>query len=94
MTKRLRVLLDEKELAEIRRAARRNHQSVAEWVRGALRAALAAEGRRAATEKLHALRKSLTHNFPTGPIEQVLDEIEGGYSPRPYSRILAYSRRR
>jgi hypothetical protein len=79
MTKRLQVLLDDRELLEIQRTARRNRQSVAEWVRGALRDARAAEGRRSASEKLQALRASLTHQFPTGPVEQMLEEIERGY---------------
>ena len=79
MTKRLQVLLDDRELTEIQRMARRNRQSVAEWVRGALRAARAGEEGRPASEKLKALRASVAHEFPTGPIEQMLEEIERGY---------------
>jgi hypothetical protein len=39
MSQRLQVLLDEAELREIRKLARRERMSVAEWVRGALRRA-------------------------------------------------------
>ncbi|HEX6314756.1 MAG TPA: hypothetical protein VFZ73_07850 [Gemmatimonadaceae bacterium] len=39
MSKRLQVLLEESELAEIRRAARLSRMTVAEWVRQALRRA-------------------------------------------------------
>lgn len=39
MSKRLQVLLDEPEMREIRRIARRQKMTVAEWVRQALRAA-------------------------------------------------------
>ncbi len=39
MSKSLQVLLGEDELREIRRIARRNWTTVAEWVRQALRAA-------------------------------------------------------
>ena len=79
MTKRLQVLVDDEELAEIRRAARRRRQSVAEWVRGALREARSAEGGRPAGEKLKVLRASTSHAYPTGSIDEVLAEIERGY---------------
>ena len=39
MTKRMQVLLEEDEFAEIRRVARRHRMTVAEWVRQALRRA-------------------------------------------------------
>ena len=79
MTKRLQVLLDDEELVEIKRAARRRRQSVAEWVRAALREARAGDRGRAPGSKLEALRAAAAHEFPTGPIEQILDEIEAGY---------------
>jgi hypothetical protein len=79
VTKRLQVLLDEEEMAEIRRAARQRRQSVAAWVRSALREARAADAGRSAADKLAALHASAAHEFPSGPIDQVLDEIEQGY---------------
>jgi hypothetical protein len=79
MTKRLQVLLHESELAEIRRAARKRRVSVAEWVRSALRQARVTEAGRPAAEKLRAVRTATQHAFPTGPIEQMLAEIERGY---------------
>lgn len=66
-------------MAEIRRAARRRRQTVAEWVRTALRQARAAEAGHAVAEKLAALHSATAHDFPTGSIDQVLDEIEQGY---------------
>lgn len=84
MTKRLQVLLEEDEFAEIRRAAGRRRVSVAEWVRSALRQARAADAARPAAEKLRAVRASTRHDFPTGSIEEVLAEIERGYAgPTP-----------
>ena len=80
MTKRLQVLMDEAELAEIRRAARRERLSVAEWVRSALRRAQAADALRPAAEKLRAVRAGTQHEFPTGSIEEMLAEIERGYA--------------
>jgi hypothetical protein len=83
MTKRLQVLLGDRELGEIKRAAKRRHQSVAEWVRNALRHAREAEAGRPPAEKLRALYASVGHDFPTGSIEQMLDEIEQGYRGAP-----------
>jgi hypothetical protein len=79
MTKRLQVLLDEQELADIRRAARRRRQSVAEWVRGALRQARATDAGRPAAAKLEALHTSVTHEFPVGSIDEMNAEIARGY---------------
>ena len=83
MTKRLQVLLDEEELRDIQRAARRGRQSVAAWVRAALRRARAADAGRPAAEKLRVLRASTAHEFPTGPIDKLLAEIEQGYRGKP-----------
>lgn len=79
LTKRLQVLLDESELAAIQRAARQRRQSVAEWVRIALREARSADAARPAAEKLRVLRASAVHAFPTGSIEEMLAEIHAGY---------------
>ena len=43
MSKRLQVILDDREMKEIRSLARRRRMTVADWVRGALRAAKAEE---------------------------------------------------
>lgn len=83
MTKRLQVLLEDDELAEIKRAARRRRQTVAEWVRAALRQARDRDAGRPAALKLQALRDGGTHAFPTGSIDEMLDEIERGYRGHP-----------
>jgi hypothetical protein len=83
MTKRLQVLVEDDEWAEIKRAARRRRQSVAEWVRAALRQARTAEGGRPASAKLRTLRASAAHSFPTGSIEEMLEELESGYRGVP-----------
>lgn len=80
MTKRLQVLLEEDELAEIRRAAGRRRLTVAEWVRSALRLARAAEAGRPAAEKLRAVRAAASHAYPTGSVEDLLAEVERGYA--------------
>lgn len=79
MSKRLQVLLDEKEYREIQQVARRRRMTVAEWVRQALRLARRREPLRDADRKLGAVRAAIEHDFPTGEIEQILSEIESGY---------------
>ncbi len=79
MTKRLQVLLADDELEEVRRIARRQRQSVAEWVRAALRRAVEADAGHSAEDKLRALHASVAHEFPTGAIDQMLDETRRGY---------------
>jgi hypothetical protein len=72
-------MLDEEELQEIQRAARRSHMTTAEWVRQALRKAQRAEPRGDARKKLAAVRAAAEHAFPAGDIELMLGEIERGY---------------
>lgn len=79
MSKRLQVLLDEDELEELRRVARENRMTLAEWVRQRLREARRAEPSRSSRRKLEALRDATRHEYPTADIDQMLDEIEGGY---------------
>ena len=82
MSKRLQVLLDETELRAVQRAARGEGMTVAEWVRGALRAARRDRSTTDAARKLAAVRAAARHAFPTGDIGQMLAEIEQGYTGR------------
>lgn len=79
MSKRLQVLLDESEWREIQRAARARRVTVAEWVRQALRLARRQEPTGDLDRKLAAVRGASRHAFPSGDVEQMLDEIEQGY---------------
>lgn len=79
MSKRLQVLLDEDEYAEIQRIAGENRMTVAEWVRDALRKAKRAYPHVRAERKLRALERAVTYEFPTADINQMLGEIERGY---------------
>ena len=81
MSKRLQVILDDRELLEIQRAAGRERLTTAEWVRQALRAARRAAPRTDARKKLEVVRAAVLHAFPTGDIDQMLREIERGYAP-------------
>lgn len=79
MTKRLQVLLDERELREIRRIARGQRMSVAAWVRQALRAARRREPLGDSGKKLGVIRTAARHTYPTADVEEMLAEIERGY---------------
>ena len=80
MTKRLQVLMDDSELREIKRVARRNRMTVAEWVRQALRTARRQESLAPTDRKLSAVREAARHRYPAGSIEDMLQEIERGYT--------------
>lgn len=79
MTTRLQVLLEDDEIAEIRRVAKRQRVTVAEWVRQALRAARRNEPMIDTRKKLAVVRESARGEYPTSDIQQMLTEIEGAY---------------
>jgi hypothetical protein len=83
MSKRLQVLLEESELAAIRKSARRQKMTTAEWVRQALRAAQRREPRTDVARKLAVIQAAARHRFPAPDIDQVLAEIEKGYLAGP-----------
>lgn len=79
MSKRLQVLMDERDYRELKRAARREKTTVGEWVRRALRGALSGVPRRSVEQKLAVLQKAMQGSAPTADIDQMLREIEDGY---------------
>lgn len=79
MSRRLQVILDDEEMREIRRIARRKHLTVAERVRQALRAARKREPRADSQAKLACLEVATRHAFPTADIPRMLREVESGY---------------
>ncbi|HXG62332.1 MAG TPA: CopG family transcriptional regulator [Planctomycetota bacterium] len=78
MSKRLQILLQEDELREIRRAARRGRMTVSEWVRQALRAARRGQPASTASRKLSVIREAFGHSFPTADLPRMLSEIDQG----------------
>jgi len=80
MAKRLQVILRDPEYREIQRIARSQHMSIAAWVRQALAIARRQEPRNDVRKKLDAIRAAVLHHFPTGDIEDMLAEIESGYT--------------
>jgi len=79
MSKRLQVILDDKEMREIQRTAQRQKMTVAEWVRQALRAARRQVPVTDTRKKLGVIRTAAQQGFPTGDIDQMLREIDQGY---------------
>ena len=79
MSKRLQVVLDDRELAEIQAAARRQRLTTAEWVRQALRAARRTAAGGDPKRKLDVVRAASRHEFPTADIDVMLADIERGY---------------
>ena len=80
MSKRLQVILNDDEMREIRALAGLQHMTVSEWVRQMLREARRRRPTRDAAKKISVVRAAVRHAFPTGNIEQMLAEIEKGYS--------------
>jgi hypothetical protein len=83
MSKRLQVLLEEDELDEIRKIARRERTTVAQWVREAIREARRRSPAKDGAAKLQAIQRAFEYEFPTGDIGQMLAEIERGYLEAP-----------
>lgn len=79
MSRRLQVIVDEKEWRDIGRVARRRGLTVSEWVRQVLREARRREPEGDAGTKLDVVRAAAKNSFPTADIDQMLDEIEQGY---------------
>ena len=78
MSIRLQVVMDEAELREIQRIARRRRTSVSEWVRSVLRTARRDEPGPDRGRKLAAIRAASRQAFPTADIDQMLNEIARG----------------
>ena len=80
MSTRLQVLLDDKELASIRRTAKAHQLTVSDWVRQSLRAAQRECPATDAGRKVQAVREAASHSYPTTDMDGMLREIEQGYS--------------
>lgn len=78
MSRRLQVLVDEREFEDMQAIARRHGMTVSEWVRQTLRSARRRESGGDVATKLAALRTAMQYSFPTGDIDQMLRETEQG----------------
>lgn len=79
MSKRLQVVISEREMSEIQRLAKLEHMTVAEWVRQAMREARSGKPMHGPEAKLKTVRHAAGYSFPTADIERMLQEIERGY---------------
>ena len=79
MSKRLQVLFDDEELAEVRAIAEREGMTVSDWVRRAVRLARHSQASGDPAHKLAAIRAASRHAFPAGDIDTMLADIERGY---------------
>jgi len=82
MSKRLQVLFEERELEEMRGCAEQNRLTLSEWVRQTLREAVRRTPSADRGRKLGAVRAAAENAFPTADIDDMLEEIERGYSSR------------
>lgn len=78
MSKRLQVVMSDREYEEIRILSERSGQTMSEWVRDVLRKARRDRAVGDREVKLEAVRAATHHDLPTGDIDQVLAEIEAG----------------
>ena len=79
MSKRLQVLVPDREMLEIQRLARSERVTVGEWVRRTLREARMRKPATDSETKLKAVRRAAEFAFPTADVDQMLHEIERGY---------------
>lgn len=83
MSKRLHVLLPDREFSEIRGLAERERLTVAAWVRRALDEAKRRQVSGDPAKKVAAIRASASHEFPSGDTTAMLGEIERGQMSGP-----------
>ncbi|MCC6640578.1 MAG: antitoxin, partial [Deltaproteobacteria bacterium] len=75
----MQVLVEEAELRRMQAAAKARGLTLAEWVRGHLREAVRSTPLGSAQKKLDAVRAAAQHAYPSGEVDQMLEEIERGY---------------
>lgn len=79
MSRRLQVILSDEEYEELQLVSSSAGMTVSEWVRQALRKMRRDRSLLAEDGKIEAVRAAAQHEFPTGDIDAMLDEIETGY---------------
>ena len=79
MSKRLQVVLNDEEHAELARIAEEEGLTLSDWVRRNLRGAVRRAPARDRDRKLAVVRSAVAHSYPTADIEQMVGEIEVGY---------------
>lgn len=80
MSSRLQVVVDDSELQRFRHAAAASGLTISEWARQVLRNAERHVDGGDPERKLSAIRAAARHEFPTGEIAEILDDIQRGRS--------------
>jgi hypothetical protein len=80
MSKRLQVIFDDREYEALQAVARTQHMTMAEWVRQTLRSARREQPLETVRSKLDAIEVATRYEFPTGDIDQLLEQTEQGYA--------------
>ena len=83
MPKRLHVLMPDDEFGALRAMADSRRMTVSEFVRVALRDAVAARSSDAPDRHIAAIRRAFGYQFPAPDIDEMLREIELGYRSTP-----------
>jgi hypothetical protein len=78
MSKRLQLIINEKEMERLRKCAEREELTLSEWARRALERARREQEAPTAEQKRKALDRALICEHPTGDIDELLTEIERG----------------
>jgi hypothetical protein len=78
MSKRLQLIINEKEIERLRKCAEREGLTLSEWARRALERARREQEGPTAEQKRKALDRALICEHPTGDIDELLTEIERG----------------
>jgi hypothetical protein len=73
----MQVLFDDLKYRDIQTCAQREHITVAEWVRQVLRRARS-EQTHTVESKLRGVSRAACHTYPSGDIDQILEEIVQG----------------
>jgi hypothetical protein len=79
MSKRLQVLLSDKEYARVQRLAKRHNQTLGGFVRELLRSVAIERSADDASEKLKVIEKAAKYSFPIADLDVLLAEIESAY---------------
>lgn len=80
MSKRLQVLIDEKEYRLFQKTARTSGLNLGEWVRESLRKVVQSLSTTSPETKLRNLRRASHSQYPSGEINDILSQIETGYT--------------
>lgn len=80
MSTRLQVILTDEEAAAVREQAATEGVTVSELVRQTLRAARRRHATGDVEHRLAVVRSAAEHAFPTADIDQMLAEVERGYT--------------